>query len=88
VAALVESLGPDSAVVTLVNTNPLEARPVTVQAGAYAEHRFDSVTVAGKTQPLNSSSLTVRLAPGAGARLSFRMARYVNSPTYAFPWNR
>jgi len=30
----------------------------------------------------------VRLEPGSGARLELQMARYVNRPTVAQPWNR
>ncbi len=30
--------------------------------------------------------LTVRLAPGAGVRLTLGMKRYTNQPTFAFPW--
>ncbi len=88
VAALVEKLGPDSATVTLVNTNPLEPRTVVVQAGGYAEHRFDSVTTGGKTTPVNDAVMTVRLEPGAGARFDYKMTRYANRPTFAFPWDR
>ena len=29
---------------------------------------------------------TVRLAPGAGGRLTLRMRRYAERPTFAFPW--
>lgn len=72
----------------MVNTNPLEARELIVQAGGYGEHRFDSVTVNAKTLKVDSPVLTVRLEPSAGARLEFQMSRYVNRPTFAFPWDR
>lgn len=49
VGALVEKLGADSATLTLVNTNPIEAREVVVQAGGYGEHRFEAVTVGKKS---------------------------------------
>ncbi|MBS1827850.1 MAG: hypothetical protein JST93_21255 [Acidobacteria bacterium] len=88
VGALVEKLGSDNATVTLVNTNPLEPRTVVVQAGGYAEHRFDSVTTGGKTVPVNDAAMTVRLEPGTGARFDFKMTRYANRPTFAFPWDR
>jgi hypothetical protein len=52
--------------VTLVNTNPIEPRTVVVQGGGYGEHRFDSVTVAGKTSAVSSPVVTVRLEAGAG----------------------
>jgi hypothetical protein len=88
VAALVEKLEANSATMTLVNTNPLDSREVVVQAGGYGEHRFEAVTVNGQTTPVNGPVLTVRLAPGAGARLQFQMTRYANKPTFAFPWDR
>lgn len=86
VAALVEKLGPDSATVTLVNVNAVEPRTVIVQAGAYGEHQFDSVTTSGRNLPINGPRLTVKLNPGAGDRLEFRMTRYKNQPTLAHPW--
>ena len=88
VAALVEKLTDDSLTLTLVNVNQTEARPVIVQAGGYAEHQFESVTIDGKTTPIDHSYLTVRLEPGSGSRIEFKMKRYANQPTLAQPWDR
>ena len=88
VAALVEKLTADSVTVTLVNTNQLEPRMLDVQAGGYGEHQFTAVSANGKKTLLQSPVLTVRLAPGAGSRLTLSMNRYVNRPTLAQPWNR
>jgi hypothetical protein len=88
VGALVEKLGADSATITLVNTNPIEPREVVVQAGGYGEHRFEAVTVAGRKTAFQGPVISVRLDPGAGARLEFQMTRYANRPTFAFPWDR
>ncbi len=88
VGALVEKLGANSATVILVNTNQIEPREVVVQAGGYGEHRFDGVTMAGKTTAFQGPVMTVRLEPGAGTRLEFQMTRYANKPTFAFPWDR
>jgi hypothetical protein len=88
VAALVSKLGDRSTVATLVNLNSSTARTVVVQAGAYGEHQIESVTVNGRTTPVDGSAFTVRLAPGAGATLTLAMRRYVNQPTVAFPWER
>ena len=79
VAALVHELKDDAVTVTLVNLNQVEPRNLVVQAGAYAEHLFTEA---------DGSALTVRLAPGAGKKLTLKMKRYVNRPTLAFPWNR
>jgi len=86
VAALVEKMSADETVVVLVNTNPLAARTVIVQGGAYAEHQIDSVQIYGERVDVDGSSFTVQLAPGAGARLSLKMQRYANQPTFAMPW--
>jgi hypothetical protein len=88
VAALVSALGDTRTVVTLVNVSPTTAHSVVVQAGAYAEHQIESVTVNGRTTPVAGSAFTVQLAPGAGATLTLAMRRYVNQPTAAFPWDR
>jgi hypothetical protein len=88
VGALIEKLSADAATLTLVNVSPVEPRTVIVQAGGYGEHQFDSVSTAGKTTSVGGPLLTVRLAPGAGARLEFKMTRYKNPPTLAQPWDR
>ena len=46
------------------------------------------VTVAGKTTAFSGPVVTVRLDPGAGSRIEFKMTRYANRPTLAFPWDR
>jgi hypothetical protein len=74
--------------VTLVNLNPVKPRTVTIQAGAYGEHRFRSVSIGNVPRPVNDSSFDVVLAPGAGARLILPTDRYVNQPTLRLPWSR
>lgn len=88
VAALVEGLGDKEATLSLVNVNPVAERKVVVQAGAYGEHQVTGVETGGETHPADCPFFTVRLAPGAGCRLTIRMKRYVNRPTFAFPWDR
>jgi len=88
VGALVEKLSADAATLTLVNTNPIEAREVVLQAGGYGEHRFDAVTMAGKTTEAGGPVISIRIEPGSGSRLEFKMTRYANRPTLAFPWDR
>jgi hypothetical protein len=86
VAALVEKLGADSAVLTLVNINPVEARTVIVQAGGYGEHRFEEVKIDGRSTPVGGPLLSLRMESGCGGRLEFRMTRYRNPPTLTHPW--
>ena len=88
VAALVSELGDRRTAVTLVNLSAATPRTVVVQAGAYAEHQFESVEWNGRTRRLDARDVTVELAPGAGAKLTFEMRRYVNRPTVKVPWDK
>lgn len=87
VAALIDEMTDERISVTLVNVNQLQTRRVVVQAGGYAEHRFTAFQMGDKASPLDSPSVTVELAPGAGEKLSFTMKRFVNQPTMKFPWH-
>jgi hypothetical protein len=86
VAALIDKLSAEEVAVTLVNTSPVAARSVLVQAGGYAEHQFLEVATDGKSSPVNRPHLLVRLAPGCGSRLVLKLRRYVHAPTLAMPW--
>jgi hypothetical protein len=88
VGALVQRLTADSVTVTLVNTDQVKPRTVIVQAGGYAEHRFLSALLNGKTVPIDHPYVTVRLEPGSGSQIEFKMSRYVNQPSLAHPWDR
>ncbi len=88
VAALVEGMTDSGVTLSLVNIHQTEERTVVVQAGGYGEHQLASAEVAGRTTPIGGSWCTVRLAPGAGARLRFSMKRYANAPVLDFPWDR
>ena len=87
VGALVERMTADSVTVALVNLDQVEPREVVVQAGGYREHEFTGVTVNGESTELDAGAVTVRLAPGAGARLEFSIRRYSRAPTLSRPWN-
>jgi hypothetical protein len=86
VAALVESMTGEETVVTLVNTSPVHARRVIVQAGAYGEHEFTTAIADSTTIPVNGRYVEVALDPGAGARIKLGMKRYAHQPTLAWPW--
>ncbi len=86
VAALVEKMTADEVTLTLVNTNPLAARRVIVQGGAYGEHRLIEASVNGERIPVAAAQMQVRLAPGAGGRIVLKMQRYVNPPTLRMPF--
>jgi hypothetical protein len=78
----------DETTLSLVNVNQVEPRVVVVQMGAYGEHQCETVTVNGETVAVDHPYLTVRLEPGSGARLVFRIERYANQPALAAPWDR
>jgi hypothetical protein len=88
VAALVSEISDTRTVVTLVNTSATTARTVLVQGGAYGEHRFESVERDGRTERLGARVFSVRLEPGAGARLALTQRRYAATPTITRPWER
>lgn len=87
VAALVDRVEPDSVSVTLVNLHPSEERELLVQAGAFGEHRFTTVQSGAKATRVDHKLFRVRLLPGAVGKLDLGMKRFVNSPSYAFPWH-
>lgn len=91
VAALVDEMSDESVSVQLVNLDPVHEKHVVVQGGAYAEHRMGKLEVKdGPTLdvPGDGSAFTVKLAPGAGGRLTIAQNRYTRQPTFTFPWDR
>ena len=88
VAALVSELGDKRTVLTRGNLSSTATRSIIVQGGAYGEHRFESVERAGRTEKIGARTFTVKLAPGAGAKLTLATKRYAEAPTVSFPWDR
>src|SRR5262245_5782155 len=86
VAALVESMAGEETVVTLVNTSPVHARRLVIQAGAYGEHEFTTAAMETGSLPINGRNVEIAIEPGAGARIRLGMKRYVHPPTLAWPW--
>jgi hypothetical protein len=88
VGALVSEMTDTRTVVTLVNLSHVVPRTVVVQAGGYGEHQFEWVEVNGRSTAIGARDFTVKLSPGAGAKISMTMKRYANQPTAKFPWDR
>ena len=86
IAALIEKMTGDQVTLVLVNVNQVQPRTLVVQAGAYAEHQFTDVGIEGSTTTVSAPHFTVKIAPGAGTRITAKMRRYVNQPTLQFPW--
>jgi hypothetical protein len=87
VGALVDSLTDRSTSLVLVNLNQTDSRDVIVQGGAYGEHVCEQVSIDGRTIDVHGSSFRVRLAAGAGGRLTIAMKRYAGKPRLAQPWD-
>lgn len=91
VAALVEGLTKDQVVLQLVNLNPVSERKVMIQAGAFGEHQFSEISFhhEGKRDLLSIQGKYVEiiLPPSRSIRLEMGLTRFVNQPSYAFPWD-
>jgi hypothetical protein len=91
VAAFVDTLEPELTGVHLVNLSRSETRNLIVQAGAFGEHRFTEARSrdadGGAPVSVNSKHFAVTLPPSTSVRLDIGMKRFVNKPTYAFPWH-
>ena len=95
VAALVDTLESDRAGIQLVNLSRTETRNVIVQAGAFGEHQFTEVRFqeasqdkpSERTIPIDARHFAVQLPPSTRIRLEVGMRRFVNQPSYAFPWH-
>lgn len=92
VGALVEEIAPGSVTLTLVNMSPLNEREIIVQAGTFGEHEFvraeklNDAGIALASYEIGCKWLSVKLAPGAGAKIKLFTKRYVNKPSYETPW--
>ncbi len=98
VAALVEGLEADRTVVHLVNLSVTKPRKLIVQAGAFGEHSFTSITyqqsgnehesqIKSATETVEGKYFIVSLPPATSIKLDIGTERFVNSPSYAFPWH-
>lgn len=93
VAALVDELKPDRVGVQLVNTSHHESRRVLVQSGAFGEHDFTTIRYRevgkdGETvSSVNGKFFAVELPPSTSIRIDAGVNRFVNQPSYAFPWH-
>lgn len=89
VGALVTALDGESTTVELVNTNPSHTRRLILQAGAFGEHQFTSVSTNAEgveTMEIVDNRLTVELPAAASVQLQLGMQRYANQPSYQQPW--
>ena len=88
VAALVDSLGDDSASLMLVNLNQTEPRELIVQGGGYGEHLCEGVAADGRTIPVHGPSFRVRARSRSRRPADDQdEALRACTPTLALPWD-
>ena len=88
VAALVHTFTAEEVVLSLVNMDQVKSATVLVQSGAYGEHQISKVEIDGRDTYINNSAFSVLLEPGCGSKLVVKAKRYVNQPTFDFPFRR
>ena len=72
----------------LVNLDRDRSKSLIVQAGMFAQHTFTTCeSDGGVTVEVNGKHVQVTLPPASQVRLVLGLQRYVNPPTYAFPWH-
>ncbi|MCB0689785.1 MAG: hypothetical protein KDC53_24765 [Saprospiraceae bacterium] len=91
VAALVQKISRNSISLQLVNLHPTESRRLIIQAGMFGEHQIQRVRQVidypYQFYSVNDKYIEVILAPGAMGQLDIDIHRFVNQPTYKFPWH-
>jgi hypothetical protein len=86
ISALVEKIEPARVTVQLVNLSPLATHRLIVQAGAFGEHQFTTVTDGVRQYGVNGKHFAVELPAATGIRIEAGMRRFANRPSYALPW--
>jgi len=91
VGVLVDELRADGAGVQFANMSRTATRRLIVQAGAFGEHDFTEVRTDGEDQvkaiTVDGKYFSLDLPPSTIIRLDAGLRRFVNTPSYAFPWH-
>lgn len=90
VGALVEGGEGGSVRLQLVNSDPVHARCLLIQGGAFGEHTIAEARDldGGEAATPGGPHLRVELGPAAGMRLQLELRRHSRLPSYAGPWSR
>ena len=88
VSALVDGIQANETKLHLVNLNPVQTRKLTIQSGAFGEHSFTEVAEGQSKIAVNGSYFMVELPPASSIHLTIGMKRFVNKPSYSFPWDK
>jgi len=91
VAVIVDGMDATTLTMQVANIG-LDAQELFIQAGTFAEHRFESVVITGADGATSEMAIGDKwfahdLVGGAVASLKFVISRYVNDPSYETPWS-
>ena len=91
VAVIVDGMDATTLSMQVANIG-LDAQELFIQAGTFAEHRFESVVITGADGATSEMAIgdkwfALDLVGGAVASLKFVISRYVNDPSYETPWS-
>ena len=90
VAALVHRITPQSVTLKLVNLHATERRKVILQGGMFGEHKIKRVRQVVdypfQFYTVDNKWVEIDLGPGAAGQLELDIERFVNVPSYMFPW--
>ena len=91
VAAFVDRINGHGAGVQLVNLSTEHERVVILQAGTFGEHTFKTASVRGhgpqQEVAINGKYFAIALPPSTAVEIDAGMDRFMNQPSYAFPWH-
>jgi hypothetical protein len=91
VAVIVDGMNATTLSMQVANIGA-DAQELFIQAGTFAEHRFESVVITGADGATSEMAIgdkwfALDLVGGAVASLKFVIARYANDPSYETPWS-
>lgn len=91
VAALVKRITSKSITLELANLHPTESRKVIIQGGMFGEHQIKRVRQVidypYQFYTIDNAFFELDLGPGAVGELEIDIKRFVNTPSYRFPWH-
>lgn len=91
VAALVERITSQSITLKLVNLHPTQGRKVIIQGGMFGEHQIKRVRQVidypYQFYTIDKKYVQIELGPGAVGQIELDIERFVNKPSYKFPWH-
>ena len=91
VAVIVDGMNASTLSMQVANIGA-DSQELSIQAGTFGEHCFESVVITGADGAVSEMAIghkwfALDLVGGAVASLKFMISRYVNDPSYETPWS-